>query len=141
MKVCAQVGSVAAARKAVDAVVAQGVEAGGHVEGEVSTLALVPRVVDAITLVPIIASGGLADGRELVAALALGAEAAAFGTRFLATQEANAHPLYRDRLVAASEEETVRAILFGFGWPHAPHRTLRTAFVEQWLGREEQGQE
>jgi nitronate monooxygenase len=140
VKVFAQVGSVAAARRVVaagvDVVVAQGVEAGGHIEGEDSTLALVPRVVDAIAPVPVIAAGGIADGRGLAAALALGAEAAAFGTRFLASDEANAHPLYKDRLLAAGEEDTVRTILFGHGWPHAPHRTLRTTFIEEWLGRE-----
>jgi enoyl-[acyl-carrier protein] reductase II len=107
----------------------------------VSTLALVPRVVDTVTPVPVVASGGIVDGRGLVAALALGAEAAAFGTRFLATNEADAHPLYKDRLVLASETDTVRTILFGHGWPHAPHRALRTKFVEEWLGREEQAQE
>jgi nitronate monooxygenase len=145
VKVFAQIGSVAAARKAaaagVDVIVAQGTEAGGHVEGEVSTLALVPRVVDAVAPTPVVAAGGIADARGLVAVLALGAEAAAFGTRFLATHEANAHLLYKDRLLAASEGDTVRTILFGHGWPHAPHRTLRTAFVEEWLGREERGQE
>ena len=145
VKVFAQVGSVADARavaaSGVDVVVAQGVEAGGHVAGEVSTLALVPRVVDSIAPVPVVASGGLADGRGLAAALALGAEAGAFGTRFLATIEANAHPLYKDRLLAASEADTVRTILFGYGWSHAPHRTLRTKFVEEWVGREEEAQD
>jgi nitronate monooxygenase len=145
VKVFAQVGSVAAARAAVaagvDVVVAQGVEAGGHVEGEVTTLALVPRVADAVAPVPVVASGGIADGRGLLAALALGAGAAALGTRFLATDEANAHPLYKTRVLAASEEDTVRTLLFGRGWPYAPHRTLRTPFVEEWLGREERGQE
>jgi NAD(P)H-dependent flavin oxidoreductase YrpB (nitropropane dioxygenase family) len=145
VRVFAQVGSVADARAAaasgVDVVVAQGAEAGGHVAGEVSTLVLVPRVVDTIAPVPVVASGGIADGRGLVAALALGADAAAFGTRFLATNEANAHPLYKDRLLLANETDTVRTILFGHGWPHAPHRALRTKFVEEWLGREERAQE
>jgi Nitronate monooxygenase len=104
-------------------------------------VALVPRVVDAVMPVPVVASSEIADGRGLVAALALGAGADALGTRFLATDEANAHPLYKARVLAASEEDTVRTILFGRGWPYAPHRTLRTAFVEEWLGREERGQE
>jgi NAD(P)H-dependent flavin oxidoreductase YrpB (nitropropane dioxygenase family) len=77
----------------------------------------------------------------LVAALALGAEGVNMGTRFLATPEANAHPLYQQRLVAATEEETVRTILYGNGWPQAPHRTLRTAFVEAWLEGEALTQE
>src|SRR2546426_275686 len=92
-----QVGSVAAAqasaRAGVDVVVAQGVEAGGHVAGQVATMVLVPRVVDAVTPTPVVAAGGIADARGLVAALALGAEAVALGTRFLATPEAGAHDL------------------------------------------------
>jgi NAD(P)H-dependent flavin oxidoreductase YrpB (nitropropane dioxygenase family) len=62
------------------------------------------------------------------------------GTRFLATPEANAHSLYRQKLVAASEEDTVRTILFGNGWPNAPHRVLRTRFGETWLPRESETQ-
>jgi len=84
-------------------------------------------------------AGGIADARGLVAALALGAEAVVLGTRFLATPEANAHPLYKHKLVTATEAETVRTTLFGHGWPDAPHRTLRTPFVEAWLGQEARG--
>jgi enoyl-[acyl-carrier protein] reductase II len=62
------------------------------------------------------------------------------GTRFLATPEANAHALYKERLVAASEEDTVQTILFGNGFPNAPHRALRTGFVETWLPREAETQ-
>src|SRR5207244_12668456 len=91
-----QVGSVAAARRAaaagVTVIVAQGVEAGGHVEGTVGTMVRVPRVGDAIPPTPVAAAGGIADARGLVAALALGAQAAVLGTRFLATREAAAHP-------------------------------------------------
>jgi NAD(P)H-dependent flavin oxidoreductase YrpB (nitropropane dioxygenase family) len=142
-KVCHQVGSIAAAREAaragVDVIIAQGVEAGGHVAGEVTTLALVPRVVDTVAPTPVAAAGGIADARGLVAALALGAEAVVLGTRFLATPEANAHPLYKRKLLTATEAETVRTTLFGHGWPDAPLRTLRTPFVEAWLGQEERG--
>ena len=63
------------------------------------------------------------------------------GTRFLATFEANAHPIYKARLVAATEEDTVRTVLFGHGWPHAPHRTLRTRFVKEWVDRESETQD
>src|SRR6059036_2277173 len=126
-----QVGSVAAAPRAaaagIDVIVAQGAEAGGHVEGKVSTMVLVPRIVDAVAPTPVAAAGGIADGRGVAAALALGAEAAVLGTRFLATPEANAHPLYKTRILDASEEDTVRTVLFGGGWPGAPHRVLRTA--------------
>jgi NAD(P)H-dependent flavin oxidoreductase YrpB (nitropropane dioxygenase family) len=125
----------------VDIIVAQGVEAGGHVEGDITTLALVPRVVDRIGPVPVIASGGIADGRGVAAVLALGAEAAMIGTRFVCTHEATAHPLYQERLLQASEKDTVRTILFGHGWPNAPHRVLRTAFVEEWQGQESRAQE
>jgi NAD(P)H-dependent flavin oxidoreductase YrpB (nitropropane dioxygenase family) len=145
IKVVDQVGSVASAQRSaragVDVIIAQGVEAGGHVAGQVATMALVPRVVDAVAPVPVVAAGGIADARGLVAALALGADGVVMGTRFLATPEANAHPLYQEKLVAATEEETVRTILFGNGWPNAPHRAVRTAFVDAWLGNEALAQE
>jgi NAD(P)H-dependent flavin oxidoreductase YrpB (nitropropane dioxygenase family) len=144
-KVFHQIGSVADAERAaaagVDVIIAQGAEAGGHVAGEVSTLALVPRVVDAVAPRPVAAAGGIADARGVVAALALGAQAAVLGTRFLASAESRAHPEYKKKVMAAGEEDTVRTILFGHGWPNAPHRTLRTAFVQEWLGREARGQE
>jgi len=144
-KVFHQVGSVADAQKAaragVDVIIAQGVEAGGHVAGEVSTIALVPRVVDVVAPTPVVAAGGIADARGVVAALALGAEAVVMGTRFLATPEARAHEYYKRKLLQANEGDTVRTILFGFGWPNAPHRTLRTNFVQEWLGNEARGQE
>jgi nitronate monooxygenase len=139
-----QVGSVEAAvrscRAGIDVIIAQGVEAGGHVAGTVSTMALVPRIVDAVAPTLVLAAGGIADARGVVAALCLGADAVVMGTRFLATPEANAHPAYKAKLLAATEEQTVRTILFGHGWPDAPHRTLRTRFVEQWLGRENETQ-
>jgi NAD(P)H-dependent flavin oxidoreductase YrpB (nitropropane dioxygenase family) len=140
-----QVGSVASARRSaqagVDVIIAQGVEAGGHAPGQVATMALVPRVVDAVAPLPVVAAGGIADARGLVAALALGADGVVMGTRFLATPEANAHPRYQEALVAATEEETVRTILYGNGWPNAPHRTLRTTFVDAWLEKETLTQE
>ena len=145
LKVIDQVGSVEAAKRSagagVDAIIAQGVEAGGHIAGQVSTMALVPRVVDAVSPVPVVAAGGIADGRGLVAALALGAEGVVLGTRFLATPEAAAHPIYKQKVLEATEEDTVRTTLFGRGWPNAPHRTLRTAFVDEWLKDEARGSE
>lgn len=145
VKVFQQVGSVVDARRAADAgvdvIIAQGVEAGGHVAGEVSTLALIPRVVDAVAPRPVAAAGGIADARGVVAVLALGAQAAVLGTRFLASAESRAHPHYKQKVLEAGEEDTVRTTLFGYGWPNAPHRTLRTAFVRQWLGQEARGQE
>jgi len=139
-----QVGSVEAAIRAkaagADVVIAQGSEAGGHVAGEVSTMVLLPRIVDAVAPTLVLASGGIADARGFAAALCLGADGVVMGTRFLATLEANAHAEYKARLVAASEEDTVRTILFGNGWPQAPHRTLRTPFVTHWMPSESETQ-
>lgn len=131
------VGSAAEAKLAVDAgadvVVAQGWEAGGHVWGTVATVALVPAVVDAVGNVPVVASGGIADGRGLAAAMALGAAGAWIGTRFLAAAEADVHRLYAERILAASEADTVYLEdLFDIGWPQAPHRVLRNSTVERW---------
>ncbi len=144
-KVIDQVGSVEAALRSakagVDVVIAQGVEAGGHIAGNISTMALVPRVVDAVAPVPVVAAGGIADARGFVAALALGAEGVVLGTRFLATPEANAHPAYKQKVLESTEEDTVRTTMFGYGWPNAPHRTLRTPFVDEWLSNEARGSE
>lgn len=120
-----------AASAGVDVVVTQGWEAGGHVQSEVATLALVPRVADAVD-VPIIAAGGIADGRGIAAVLALGADGAWLGTRFLAAEEAAIDRRYREKVLAAEETSTVMSELFDGGWPSAPHRTLRNSTVEQW---------
>lgn len=129
------VGSAEEAARAADAgahvVVAQGWEAGGHVHSTVTTLALVPRVVDAVS-VPVVAAGGIADGRGVAAVLALGAAGAWVGTRFLAAQEASVHPSYRERLFAAAETDTYYGTLFNIGWPDAPHRALRNSTVDAW---------
>lgn len=122
----------AALAAGVDAVVAQGWEAGGHVLGEVATLPLVRAVADAVAPTPVIAAGGISDGRGLAAALALGAAGAWIGTRFLATPEASIHPRYRERLLEAAETDTVHSRLFDVGWPDAPHRVLRNATVDAW---------
>jgi nitronate monooxygenase len=131
------VASAAEARRVVDAgadiVVAQGWEAGGHVWGEVATLPLVPRVVDAVAPTPVLAAGGIADGRGLAAALCLGAGGAWMGTRFVASREAGLHDDYKGRVVAAAETDTVHTGLFDEGWPDAPHRVLRNSTVRAWL--------
>jgi nitronate monooxygenase len=120
------------AEAGVDAIVAQGWEAGGHIWGEVSTLALVPRVVDAVAPLPVVAAGGIADGRGLAAVLALGAGAAWMGTRFLLAEEAATHPIYREAVIAADETATAYSSLFDVGWPHAPLRTLRNSTWQAW---------
>lgn len=125
------------------AICAQGWEAGGHVRGTVSTMALVPAVVDAVGDTPVIAAGGIADGRGLAAALALGASAAWIGTRFLSAQETDIHPDYVARLIAARETDTgYYGNLFDGGWPDAPHRTLQNATTQAWdaAGRPDPGQ-
>ena len=144
-KLMMTVGSVEEAKKAADAgvdiIVAQGWEAGGHVRGTVSTLALVPAVVDAVGPAPVVAAGGITDGRGLAAVLNLGAQAAWIGTRFLASSEANAHAEYRARVLTATAADTVYSELFDGGWPNAPGRVIRTSMVEAWerAGRAEPG--
>lgn len=139
------VASAEEARQAVaagvDVVVAQGWEAGGHVWGEVATLPLVPAVVDAVAPVPVVAAGGIADGRGLAAVLALGADAAWLGTRFLLAEEAGTAPEYRRLVTEAAETGTAHGIVFDIGWPDAPHRALRNSTVRAWqaAGRPEPG--
>ena len=130
------VGSAEEARRVVDQgvdiVVAQGVEAGGHVWGSVATLVLVPAVVDAVPETPVVAAGGIADGRGLAAALALGAQGAWIGTRFLLARESDAHAAYRERVLSARETDTVLSEMFDGGWPQAPHRCLLNDTLEAW---------
>lgn len=131
------VGSAEEAQRAVadgvDVVVAQGWEAGGHVWGNVATLPLVPAVVDAVAPVPVIAAGGIGDPRGVAAVLALGAEAAWLGTRFLLAEEAPVHEAYRRRLIAANEADAEwYADLYDVGWPDAPHRALRNTTADTW---------
>jgi NAD(P)H-dependent flavin oxidoreductase YrpB (nitropropane dioxygenase family) len=82
--------------------------------------------------VPVVAAGGIADGRGLAAVLALGAQAAWLGTRFVAAAEANTHDRYRERVVAATVTDTAYTGCFDGGWPDAPHRVLRNATVDAW---------
>ena len=130
------VGSVAeaasAAEAGVDAVVAQGYEAGGHVRGETSTMALVPAVVDQVDPLPVLAAGGIADGRGLAAALALGAQGVWIGTRFLTAYEAASHPAYREAVRGAAPEDAAWTRCFDGGWPGAPHRALRNSTMTAW---------
>ena len=128
---CAEEARIAEAAGA-DVIVAQGWEAGGHVWGQVATLALVPAVVDAVR-VPVVAAGGIADGRGMAAALLLGAEGVWIGTRFLASQEATIHETYRARVLAASEADTGwYGDLYDVDWPDAPHRALTNSTSQRW---------
>jgi nitronate monooxygenase len=137
VKVGIQVGSVkeamAAADAGVDFVIAQGVEAGGHVRGTTALSILVPSVVDAISPVPVVASGGVADGRGLAAVLSLGATGVSMGTRFVASEEAFIPAVYKERIVMSGAEDTVYTEdLFDVGWPNAPHRVIRNTIVREW---------
>jgi nitronate monooxygenase len=146
IKVIWQCGSPDEARDAadagVDAIMAQGVEAGGHVRGTTSTFTLIPAVRDVIGALPMLAAGGLADGRALVAAIALGADGGVFGTRFIVANESAAHRDYKNAVIAAHAEDTLHTTLFDVGWPDAPHRVIRTPTVEAWerAGRPPKGQ-
>ena len=114
-------------------IVAQGWEAGGHVWGGIATLPLVPAVVDAVAPVPVIAAGGIGDARGVAAVLALGAQAAWLGTRFLLAEEGPVHEDYRLRLIAAAETDAQwYANLYEVGWPDAPHRALRNSTAQAW---------
>ncbi len=143
-KLICQVQDVEQARMAreagADLIVAEGTEAGGH-GGARATLPLVPAVVDAVAPTPVVAAGGIADGRGLAASLMLGAHGALIGTRFYASAEALGQDGAKKRIVAAHASETGRTCVFdiirGYAWPpEYPGRALRNRFMERWHGRE-----
>jgi nitronate monooxygenase len=129
-----QVAAADAAREAAsagaDALIVQGVEAGGHVESVVGLLALLAEVAGAVSL-PLLAAGGIADPAAARTALAAGAQAIVMGTRFVASAECEAHPIYKAALIRAKGSDTVLTDLFDIGWP-APHRVLRNSTFERW---------
>ena len=136
------VGSVDEARAALDAgadaVIAQGVESGGHVRGTIPALELLGRVRSALPPgYPVLLAGGIADGADVRSALDAGATAAVAGTRFLASDESRAHADYKRRLVDG--RETVLTELFGMAWPRAPHRVLENAATRRWLKDDPRG--
>jgi NAD(P)H-dependent flavin oxidoreductase YrpB (nitropropane dioxygenase family) len=128
-----------AAKAGADIVVAQGTEGGGHV-GWMASLPLIPMVVDAVAPIPVLAAGGFADGRGLVAALALGADGILLGTRFLATVESPLHPNFKQAIVDSDGHDTqlseIPDIASGLVWPGAMIRSRRNRFIERWAGRE-----
>lgn len=137
-----QVQTVAQARIAsqqgVDVIVAQGGEAGGH-SGTIAALALVPQVVDAMNPIPVVAAGGIADGRGLAAAIALGAQAVNIGTRFLASVEAPVGEAWKQLIVAAASEDAVKFDAWGDISPSPDHynpdaviRAIRTPSIDKW---------
>jgi enoyl-[acyl-carrier protein] reductase II len=129
MKVVVMTGKVSHAVRAeaagADVVVAQGTEAGGHT-GEIGGLALVPQVVDAVKI-PVLAAGGIVDGRGLVAALALGAQGVVVGTRFIASQESTAAAAYRESILRAADDSTVRTRCY----TGKPCRTIRNPYIAE----------
>jgi nitronate monooxygenase len=136
-----QCGSVSEARAAhaagADAVIVQGVEAGGHVRGRTPALELLARVRTALPGgYPLLLAGGVADRDDVRRALAAGAVAAVAGTRFLLSEESRAHPGYTRRLLDGGE--TILTELFGTGWP-ARHRVLANAATARWLGKDRRG--
>lgn len=136
-KLLIQVGSVeeaeAAADAGVDAVIAQGIEAGGHIRGTTSIWELLSDVVERVSPLPVLASGGIGDGAGLARALSAGAAGVSLGTRFVASEEADAHIDYKRRIVAATAADTVYTPdLYELHWPGAPHRTLRNKNYDEW---------
>ncbi len=131
VKVAALVGTAAQAKKqvevGVDLIVAQGSEAGGHT-GEITTMVLVPDVVDAVHPVPVLAAGGIGSGRQAAAALALGADGVWTGSIWLAVKESDYHPVLIEKIMKASSSDTVRAKL----WTGKPARLLKTKWTEAW---------
>lgn len=131
-QVCSVEEAKAAIRRGAQGLVVQGSEAGGHNRAAAATFSLLPAVIDAAPSVPVVAAGGIADGRTVAAALALGADAVWVGTRLLASFEAYAHPQYKDRVVAASAEDTARHLIFGPEFPDASTRGVRNRIVREW---------
>jgi NAD(P)H-dependent flavin oxidoreductase YrpB (nitropropane dioxygenase family) len=131
--------AVRAAEAGADVVVAQGTEGGGHVSW-MASMPLIPMIVDAVAPIPVLAAGGFADGRGLVAALALGADGILLGTRFLATVESPLHPNFKQAIVDSDGHDTqlseIPDIAAGLVWPGAMTRSRRNRFIERWAGRE-----
>jgi NAD(P)H-dependent flavin oxidoreductase YrpB (nitropropane dioxygenase family) len=142
-KVTFMAGGVPEAKRAAqcgaDVIVAQGTEGGGHV-GWQATMALVPMIVDAVAPVPVLAAGGIADGRGLAAALALGAEGVLLGTRFLASDESPLHANFKQAIVDSDGHDTLLSelpdVAAGKVWPGAMSRSRRNRFIERWVGRD-----
>jgi nitronate monooxygenase len=134
---CGSVQEAAAAESAgADAVIAQGVEAGGHVRGTTPLLDLIESVRAAVK-VPVLAAGGIVDQEGVRHALDVGADAAVLGTRFLLSEESRAHPDYKLRCLQA--DRTLLTELFGLGWAEAPHRVVPNAATRRWLGSDPRG--
>ena len=131
--------AVRGAEAGADVIIAQGSEGGGHV-GWMASMVLTPMVVDAVSPIPVLAAGGFADGRGLAAAIALGADGALLGTRFLASEESKMHPNFKKSILDSDGHDTVLTEIPDLAartvWPGAMSRVQRNAFIENWIGRE-----
>ncbi len=131
--------AIRAAEAGADVIVAQGTEAGGHVVW-MASLPLVPMMVKAVAPLPVLSAGGIADGRGLAAALALGTEGVLLGTRFMATPEAPIHANFKQAIVKSDGHDTVLTEVPDIAsqrvWPGAMSRSQRNQFIERWIGRE-----
>lgn len=145
-KIICQVQTLGQAKQAAaagaDIIIAQGRDAGGHSGTTRGTIGLVPAVVDAAGSIPVVAAGGIADGRGLAAALSLGAAGVSMGTRFTATRESLWSQAMKEKTVASGGDQTAQTRVFDIvratQWPAIyPGRALRNAFFEQWHGKEE----
>lgn len=137
IKIIPVVASVALAKRlsrlGVDALIAEGTESGGHI-AEMTTMCLLPMVVDAVDI-PVVAAGGIADGRGFIAALALGAQGVQIGTRFICAQECNVHPSYQEKVIKAHDRDTV---VCGTATGH-PVRAIHNKFTRLYLQNEKAG--
>lgn len=118
--------AVAAEAAGCDFITAQGNAAGGHVRGSIGLLALLDEVLEAVKI-PVLAAGGIGSGRAMAAVLAAGADGVRVGTRFVASEEAGAHPRYIEALIAARAKDSTYTDVFSVGWPDAPHRVLQSS--------------
>ena len=136
--------AVQAAERGVDVIIAQGGESGGYC-GEVSTMALVPQVVDAVSPIPVVAAGGIFDGRGIAAALMLSAAGVNLGTRFIVSKEAPAPEEWKEAIIAAVSENSIKIDVLNDispipgtkGFPTVP-RSLPTAFLNEWSNKREE---
>ena len=133
VKVIPVVASVAMERYGADAVVAEGMEAGGHI-GNQTTMALIPQIVDAVNI-PVIAAGGIGDGRGVAASFMLGAEGVQMGTRFVVADESIVHDNYKDRIVKAKD---IDSVVTGQSTGH-PVRCLRNQMTKEYIKKEQEG--
>jgi nitronate monooxygenase len=131
-----QVTTIDSERRALDIgadfLICQGVEAGGHVQATRSLWEVLPRVVEIAQTVPVVAAGGIGNGKGIAHALSIGASGAMLGTRFVATRESLAHELYKRKLVEAKAQDAVLTVCFDLGWPYAAHGVLGNSTLAMW---------